>query len=103
MGTTKVNFRLPEEIITRADVAAELTHRNRTEVVTAALRAYLTQIEGEEGFNEDVVELYLADEIEFETLETLIGRQDAEAVRASKELLDEGEAMATALAELDEE
>lgn len=101
MGTTRVNFRIPEELIERADVAAKLTHKNRTEVVTEALRAYLDEIEDEDAFKEDVIDLYLADEIGFETLQTFLGRQDAESVRASKELLADAEAMADDLTELE--
>ena len=34
----KVNFRLPEELIDKADVAAKVSHKNRTEIVKDALR-----------------------------------------------------------------
>ena len=101
VGTTRVNFRLPEDLIEKADIAATVAQKNRTEIVTEAIREYLNEIEDEEAFKEDVVELYLADEIEFETLQQFVGRQDAESVRASKALLDEGEALAEELAELE--
>lgn len=101
VGTTRVNFRLPEDLIEKADLAATVTQKNRTEIVTEALREYLDEIEDEEAFKEDVVELYLADEIGFETLQQFVGRQDAESVRASKALLDEGEALADELAKLE--
>lgn len=101
MGTEHVNFRIPEELIEKADVAAKLTHKNRTELVTEALRSYLDEIEDEDAFREDVIELYLDDEIGFETLRSFIGRQDAESVRASKALLEDGEALADDLAELE--
>jgi metal-responsive CopG/Arc/MetJ family transcriptional regulator len=102
MKTTRVNFRIPEELVEKADVAARVTHRNRTEIVTEALRAYLDEIEDEEEFREAIVELYLDDEISFETLKQFVGRRDAESVRASKALLDEGEELAGELAALDE-
>ncbi|WP_254823768.1 CopG family ribbon-helix-helix protein [Haloglomus halophilum] len=101
MGTTRVNFRIPEELVEKADVAAELTHRNRTEIVIEALRTYLDEIEDEDAFREDVIELYLDGDIEFETLRTFIGRQDADSVRASKALLEDGEALADDLAALE--
>lgn len=37
MGTTRVNFRLPDDLLDKADVAAEITHKNRTELVKEAL------------------------------------------------------------------
>lgn len=100
MSTKRVNFRLPEELITHADIAAEVTHKNRTEVLIEALRQYLEEKESEDSFREAVVELYLDDQIEFEKLAEIIGRQDAEAVRASKDVLDRGEELADKLADL---
>lgn len=100
MGTTRVNFRIPEELIEKADVAAKITHKNRTEIVTEALREYLDDIESTEAFKEELIELYLANEIEYEVLKEFVGRQDAEAVRASKTLLDQGDDIADDLAEL---
>lgn len=35
------------------------------------------------------MKLYLTDKIDFETLELIIGRQDAKAVQSSKRLLDD--------------
>lgn len=100
MGTKRVNFRLPEELIAKADVAAEVTHKNRTEILTEALREYFDEVEDDEAFNEAVVELYLDDQIDFETLKAFVGRQDAESVRASKSILDRGDELADDLAEL---
>jgi metal-responsive CopG/Arc/MetJ family transcriptional regulator len=98
--TTKVNFRLPEELIEKADVAAEVTHKNRTDIIVEALREYLKDVEDDEKFKEAVVELYLDDQIGFEVLKEFIGRQDAESVRASKTILEQGEDLADDLAEL---
>ena len=99
MSTKRVNFRLPEELITQADIAAEVTHKNRTEVLIEALRQYLEEIESQESFREAVVELYLEDQVEFEKLVEVIGRQDAEAVRSSKTVLDRGAELADDLAD----
>lgn len=100
MGTTKVNFRLPDELLEKADVAAEIAHKNRTDIITDALREYLVEVEDDEEFKEAVVDLYLEDRIGFEVLAEFLGRQDAEAVRASKTLLDQGEELADELADL---
>lgn len=100
MGNTRVNFRLPEELVEKADVAAEITHKDRTEIVREALKQYLEQVEEGEKFKEAVVELYLDNQIEFDVLKEFIGRQDAEAVKASKTLLDQGDELADELADL---
>lgn len=100
MGTTKVNFRLPDDLLEKADVAAEVTHKNRTEIIVEALNEYLQAVEDEDEFKEAVVELYLDEEITFETLRRFVGRQDAESIRASKSILDQGGHLADELAEL---
>ncbi|WEL18348.1 RHH-fold DNA-binding protein [Halorhabdus sp. SVX81] len=103
MGTKRVNFRLPDELVEKADVAAEVSHADRTEIVKEALREYLAEVEDDERFREAVVELYLDDEIGFDVLKAFVGRQDAESVRASKSLLEDGEEVAADLAALDDE
>ena len=100
MGSTRVNFRLPEDLIQKADVAAEVSKKNRTEIVKEALQEYLKEIEDDETFKEAVVELYLDGQIGFDVLKAFIGRQDAESVRASKTMLEHGEDVADDLAEL---
>ena len=96
----KVNFRLPEELINKTDVAAKVSHKNRTEIVKDALREYLQEVEDREAFEKAVVELYLEEQIDFNTLKQFVGRQDAESVRASKTLLDQGEDLSNELARL---
>jgi metal-responsive CopG/Arc/MetJ family transcriptional regulator len=100
MGTTRVNFRLPEDLLEKADIAAEVSRKNRTEIVTEALQAYLADIEDDEAFKQAVVELYLDDQIGFDVLTEIIGRQDAESVKASKTILEQGEELVDDLADL---
>ncbi|WP_135829581.1 CopG family ribbon-helix-helix protein [Halorussus halobius] len=100
MGTTRVNFRLPDDLVEKADVAAEVTHKNRTEIIVEALRDYLAEVEDDETFKEAVLELYLDDRIGYEVLKEFVGRQDAESIRASKRLLDRGDDLADDLADL---
>lgn len=103
MKTSKTNFRLPDDLVEKADVVADLTHRNRTEVLKEALRTYFDAVEDDDQFRETVVESYLDGAIDFETLATFVGRRDAAAVRASKELLENGEEIARELAEAADE
>lgn len=59
-----------------------------------ALREYLQEVEDDEHFKEAVIELYLDDRISFDVLKEFIGRQDAEAVQASKAILEQGDELA---------
>lgn len=101
MGSTRVNFRLPDELVEKADVAAEVSKKNRTEIVKEALREYFEEIEDDEAFRRAVVDLYLDDQISFDVLAEFVGRQDAESVRASKTVLERGEELADDLADLE--
>lgn len=98
--TSKVNFRLPEDLVRKADVAAEITHKNRTEIIKEALREYLERVENDDKFKEDVIDLYLDDRIGYDLLSEFVGRRDAESVRASKNLLEQGDELADELADL---
>nr|WP_245835467.1 CopG family transcriptional regulator [Natronolimnobius baerhuensis] len=80
---------------------AEITHTNRTEVIKKALQQYFEAVEDDERFNEALIELYLDEEVGFETLKEFVGRQDAEAVRASKAVLEQGDDLADELADLE--
>lgn len=100
MNTTRVNFRLPDDLLEKADVAAEITHKNRTDIIKEALQEYLDEVENDEEFKEAVIDLYLDEQVSFEVLKEFLGRQDAEAVRASKTLLDQGDELADDLANL---
>lgn len=100
METTKVNFRLPDNLIEKADVAAEVTHKNRTEIIKEALQEYLQSVEDDEQFKQAVIDLYLDDQIGFDVLQEFIGRQDAEAVRSSRIILEQGDEFADELADL---
>lgn len=46
-----------------------------------------------------MTESYLADELSFGGLVDVVGRRDAEAIRASKRLLDRGDELAERLAD----
>ena len=98
--TTRVNFRLPDDLVEKADVAADVTHRDRTAIVVEALRRYLEDVEQDERFREAVVELYLEDEVGFDVLKQVVGVQDAEALRASKSILEHGDEIAEEIADL---
>lgn len=99
MSTTRVNFRLSEDLVERADVAAAVTGQTRTAIVADAVEAHLGSLEADDAFEEALVERYLDGEVELEDARRVLGRRDAEAVRASATLLEDAEAIANALSE----
>jgi hypothetical protein len=82
-------------LVEKADVAAEVTKKDRTEIVTEALREYLNDIEDDETFTEAVVELYLepdrvrshdADDVSFRS-----GSDDLNSVRQGGDIDDDSQ------------
>jgi len=65
-----------------------------------SLRRYLNEMRTGNPLHETVVDLYLDGTVAFDTLVEIVGHQDAEVVRASKKLLDDGETLADELADL---
>ncbi len=101
LGTKRVNVRLPEKLVREADGIAKVEHKNRTELIKEALTNYLQKHEDEEEFKEKVVDLYLEGEISYEILEAVIGRRDAEAAKASKDILERGDEIAEKMADFE--
>ena len=98
MTTKRISTRFPEDLLDEMDVAAAVEHMDRTELMKRAVTDYLDKLGEDPNFKEKVVDLYLRDRIPYEKLGLLIGTEDAQAVRASKDLIDQGEALARKLA-----
>ena len=80
-GKTRVDFNAPESLVEEADVVADLLDRSRTSLLVDALRDELDEIVTDESFRRRLAEAYYADRIDFEALETVVGRQEATRIR----------------------
>ncbi len=98
MQTKQIHLNIPEKLVEKTDVAAEVLFKNRTDIVKEALYQYLSELEVQDELKEKAVEKYLEGEIEFGALEAFIGKREAESVRASKEIYDQGEELAEEMA-----
>lgn len=98
MSKRKISARFPEDLLEEIDAIAELEYSDRTALIKKALKEYIDR-ELEEGrLKEEAVNRYLEDKLEFAKLKKLLGEEEARSVRASKELIDEGEELAEKLA-----
>jgi len=98
--TPEVDLQLPDHLVEKIEIAAKALSKSRTEIVDNALRQYLQEFEGDEEVKEEVVELYLHDEIGFDLLKQIIGQQDAESAREAKALLEQGEDLVDGLTDI---
>ena len=94
----EIALSLPEELIEKTDILAKLEYKNRAELIKSALKEYIGRIENIEKLKERATELYLADKLEYNELVIIIGRQNAESVKASKRILDRGNKVAKDIA-----
>ena len=97
-GLTRVNLRLPDELVEKTDILAKLEYKNRTDVIKSALSEYLRRVETTMQLREKAVESYLDDKLTYNELAVAIGRQNAESVKVSKRLLDRSDRIAEDIA-----
>ena len=82
-GLTRIDLRLPAELVEKTDILAKLEYKNRTDVIKSALSEYLRRVETTMQLREKAVESYLDDKLSYNELAVIIGRQNAESVKVS--------------------
>jgi len=97
-GLTRIDLRLPDELVKKTDILAKLEYKNRTDVIKSALSEYLRRVETTMQLREKAVESYLDDKLTYNELAVAIGRQNAESVKVSKRLLERGDRIAEDIA-----
>lgn len=86
---TRVDFNAPASLVERADTAADVLGVSRTRLLIDALRDELDDLVGDEGFRQRLRTAYYDGRVGFETVESLLGREEAARLRLLRESLDE--------------
>src|SRR6056297_195552 len=91
MATDKkrVQFRAPSRLVDRADSLADVFGSDRTEVLIDALREYLRDAAHDDQIKQEIAGAYYDDEITFEQLKSLVGKEEAANFRVLKRQLDD--------------
>jgi predicted transcriptional regulator len=91
MSTDKkrVQFRAPSQLVHRADSLAEVFGSDRTDILLDALRQYLRDAAHDDEIKQEIAGAYYDDEITFEQLKLLVGKEEAANFRVLKRQLDE--------------
>ena len=74
---TRVDFNAPESLVAQADAVADLLDISRTQLLIEALREELDSRLSDEQFQQMLKQAYYDDQISFETVETILGTEEA--------------------------
>jgi hypothetical protein len=77
----RVHFQSPEYLVDRLDAIAELFDTDRTDLLVKAIREYIEETADSETFQELVATKYYDGQLEFETVEQLVGTESAQRLR----------------------
>ncbi|WP_132057244.1 hypothetical protein [Halorussus amylolyticus] len=86
----RVQFRAPSRLVDRADSLANVFGSDRTDILLDALRKYLREVAHDDEIRQEIAGAYYDDEISFEQLKSLVGKEEAANFRVLKRQLDEG-------------
>lgn len=85
---TRVDFNAPVSLVDRADVVADLLDVSRTHLLVEAIRDEIDELATDDGFQRLLSDAYYAGEIDFETVESILGTEDAMRMKLLRDSLD---------------
>lgn len=85
---TRVDFNAPKSLIERADSVVELLDISRTRLLIDALEDELKELANDEEFRRRLSDAYYDDRIDYDTVETVLGREEALRMKLLRESID---------------
>ncbi|WP_198662100.1 hypothetical protein [Halorussus litoreus] len=84
----RVNFNAPEPLVRQADIVTDLLDVSRTRLLVEALQDEIEEFVDDEQFQKELREAYYDRRVEFSSLKTVLGTEEAMRVRMLRESLD---------------
>lgn len=84
----RVDFNAPASLVEEADVVAELLGVSRTDLLVEGLRERLEDVHSEDWFQRALRDAYYDGRVDFETVETVVGTEEATRMRLLRASLD---------------
>jgi hypothetical protein len=85
---TRVDFNAPASIVERADNVAELLDISRTRLLIDALQDELDELVNEEGFRSHLRDAYYDERIDFQTVKSVLGQEEAMRMKLLRASID---------------
>jgi len=85
---TRVDFNAPVRLVEQADTVADVLGISRTQLLIDALQDEIEELATDETFQRRISNAYYAGEIEFETVERVLGTEQASRLKLLRDSLD---------------
>jgi hypothetical protein len=85
---TRVDFNAPKSLVERADSVVEILDISRTRLLIDALEDELEDRTTDEEFRRRVVDAYYDGRVEYDTVEAILGREEAMRLKLLRESID---------------
>ncbi|MFC5279743.1 hypothetical protein ACFPM1_13390 [Halorubrum rubrum] len=85
---TRVDFNAPKSLIERADSVVEILDVSRTRLLIDALEEELEALANDEKFRRRLGDAYYDGRVDYETVETVLGREEALRMKLLRESID---------------
>ena len=85
---TRVDFNAPKSLVKRADSVVELLDISRTRLLIDALEDELEKLANDEEFRRRLSDAYYDDRVNYDTVETVLGREEALRMKLLRESIN---------------
>jgi hypothetical protein len=85
---TRVDFNAPASLVEQADSVAEILDVSRTRLLIDALEDELDDLASDESFRRRLSDAYYDGRVDFETVESILGREAALRMKLLRDSLD---------------
>jgi hypothetical protein len=85
---TRVDFNAPKSLVKRADSVVEILDISRTRLLIDALENELEDLANDEEFRRRLSDAYYDDRVEYDTVEAILGREEAMRLKLLRESID---------------
>ena len=90
---TRVDFNAPQSLVKRADTVAEILDISRTRLLIDALEDELENLANDEEFRRRLSDAFYDDRIDYDTVETILGREEAMRMKLLRASIDQSPAI----------